>query len=589
MMPTLPGSGFKTLDEVTPDDRASIGGKAFNCARLRQAGFPVPDGLVVPTTATDEEVSRLPDDPWVTALPPDALFAVRSSGIEEDSEGHSFAGIHETRLNVDRTHLYEAALACRHSARSPQALDYRRAQHLSLEDIGIGVLVQRMVPAVTSGVAFTTNPITGSDELVINSSWGLGEALVAGQIEPDEFIVRKSDGARLATRAGAKGAEGVPSMSLTDAQVEELTSLLLRVERFYGAPQDVEWCRDREQSWIVQSRPVTVHRAPGSEPDIEWTRANLAEVLPDQTSPLALDAIAETLNLAYRRYMGRLVAPESVLGPMVKAFHGRLYFNLSQQRHLFAASGFAPADVMRALGHAERIRPEDEVAARVPLRDRLVRAPDMVRIGVATLRAPQTFARHEERVREAIARLDEVDPRALSDRELWDALAWWKHEAPEHIEVVFVMGSVALYQAMIRKACGQVGFPYDRLMYSHLAAGPVDGPSARNRRSSSSPLRRSRGTSREAPVTFARPPPSPTIATRSPTRSSSRRSIAFSTATAIADATNRTGRCRGITRTPRRSCMPSACICRARRRICARAKRPERARRPTPGVISNRA
>ena len=470
MVPTSLGSGFKALDDVGPGDRASIGGKAFNCALLRQAGFPVPDGLVVPVTATDDEVKRLAVDPWLNALPPDALFAVRSSGSEEDSEGQSFAGIHETRLNVDRAQLAEAVLGCRRSAGSPQALEYRRARGLSRDAIGIGVLVQRMVPAVTSGVAFTTNPVTGSDELVINSSWGLGEAVVAGQVDPDEFIVRKADGARLATRLGAKGSAAVARSSLTDAQIQALTALLLRIERYSGAPQDVEWCHDHEQLWIVQSRPVTTART-SRVPDPEWTRANLVEVLPDQTSPLVLDAIAETLNLAYRRYMGRLLAPESVLGPMVKAFHGRLYFNLSQQRYLFAMSGFPAAELMRALGHGEQIQPEDEITTRIPLGERLRCLPDMVRVGIATLRAPQTFRRHQERMREIIARLGEGDPRTQSDREVWDVIAWWKDVAPDHIEVVFVMGSVAFYQATVRKACEKVGFPYERLMYSQLAAG----------------------------------------------------------------------------------------------------------------------
>jgi pyruvate,water dikinase len=477
MMPAVSGSGFKTLDDVGPEDRPSIGGKAFNCALLRQAGFPVPDGLIVPVTANDEALKQLEVDPWLNALPPDALFAVRSSGIEEDSQGQSFAGIHETRLNVDRAGLPEAVLACRRSAGSPQALEYRRARGLSSDAIGIGVLVQRMVAAVTSGVAFTTNPVTGSDELVINSSWGLGEAVVAGQVDPDEFIVRKADRARLATRLGAKGGAAAPSSSLTDAQIEALAALLVRIEQHYGAPQDVEWCHDEEQFWIVQSRPVTTARtSSASEPtlaeaDIEWTRANLIEVLPDQTSPLARDAIAEMLNLSYRRYMGRLLAPESVLGPMVKAFHGRLYFNLSQQRHLFTVSRFPPADLMRALGHGERIRPEDEIVPRVPLGKRLRYLPDMVRVGVATLRAPQIFRRHQERMRQVVARLGAGDPRTMSDREVWDVIAWWKDAAPDHIEVVFVMGSVAFYHAGVRKACEKVGVPHERLMYSELAAG----------------------------------------------------------------------------------------------------------------------
>ena len=116
---------------------------------------------------------------------------MRSSGLGEDSEGHSFAGIHETHLNVARDQIVEAVLVCRRSASSEQAAAYRKARGLDAD--GIGVLVQVMVPAVTSGVAFTVNPITGADEIVVNAAPGLGEALVSGLITPDEYRLRKSD------------------------------------------------------------------------------------------------------------------------------------------------------------------------------------------------------------------------------------------------------------------------------------------------------------------------------------------------------------------------------------------------------------
>jgi pyruvate,water dikinase len=193
---------FMRLDAITPGDLARVGGKAFNCARLKQAGFPVPDAIVVPSDAPDAAIQRLAADPWLDTLPADTTFAVRSSGIGEDSAGHSFAGIHETHLNVERNQLVEAVLVCRRSAGSEQARAYRQARQLGDDDVRIAVLVQRMVPAVTSGVAFTINPITGADELVVNAGRGLGDALVSGLIDPDEFRVSKRDGTVLSARAG---------------------------------------------------------------------------------------------------------------------------------------------------------------------------------------------------------------------------------------------------------------------------------------------------------------------------------------------------------------------------------------------------
>src|SRR5262245_17333228 len=154
---------FRTLDEVTSADQPQIGGKSYNCARLRQAGLPVPDGIVIPSDATEEDIRALPESAWFDSVPAGTLFAVRSSGLGEDSEGHSFAGIHETHLNVARDELVEAVLVCRRSANAQQAIAYRQAR--GLDGAGIGVLVQCMVQAVTSGVAFTINPITGANEI----------------------------------------------------------------------------------------------------------------------------------------------------------------------------------------------------------------------------------------------------------------------------------------------------------------------------------------------------------------------------------------------------------------------------------------
>ncbi|HMB80044.1 MAG TPA: PEP/pyruvate-binding domain-containing protein, partial [Vicinamibacterales bacterium] len=226
-------------DDITAADLARVGGKAFNCARLRQAGFPVPDGLAIGTDAGDAEIDRLADAPWFATIPAATRFAVRSSGIGEDSTGHSFAGIHETHLNVERDQLVAAVLACRRSADSAAARAYRAARQVADEDARIGVLVQVMVPAVTSGVAFTINPITGADEIVINAGRGLGDALVSGQIDPDEFRIGKADRLLLSSRLGTSSADAGGVATLSGTELMTLAALLARIEQHYGAPQDV--------------------------------------------------------------------------------------------------------------------------------------------------------------------------------------------------------------------------------------------------------------------------------------------------------------------------------------------------------------
>ncbi|MFA9495183.1 MAG: PEP/pyruvate-binding domain-containing protein [Candidatus Bathyarchaeota archaeon] len=188
---------IKPLDQLTLTDLPCMGGKAYNCARLRQAGFPVPDGFAILTDAIDMPIPYVNLNEALDRFPDPTLFAVRSSAADEDSKMQSFAGIHETKLNVTRDGIAEAIRACMVSVQSPRALAYRRTQGLTTDQIQTGVLVQAMIQPEVSGVAFTLNPVTGAtNELVINASWGLGEALVSGRIEPDEFHIRKSDNAR---------------------------------------------------------------------------------------------------------------------------------------------------------------------------------------------------------------------------------------------------------------------------------------------------------------------------------------------------------------------------------------------------------
>jgi len=485
---------LKTLDELTAADLGSIGGKAYNCARLKQAGFPVPDGIVIPKDVTDSELRELPGDPWFDTVPADTRFAVRSSGIGEDSEGHSFAGVHETQLNVERRGLTEAVVLCRRSAGSDQARAYRDARQLADGDVAIAVLVQCMVPAVTSGVAFTINPVTGADDIVVNAAWGLGEALVSGRVDPDEFTLSKRDSEVMSERLGAKNGRTGPTLS--HDQLRELGGLLSRIEQHYGAPQDIEWCHDGRRFWIVQARPVTTapraelrtenlerrtqNAAPGTkhvEPrttigaETEWTRANLAEVLPDQMSPQCLDAYETMLNRGQQQFMGRFLAPFDELGPMFKVFNGRMYMNLSQMRRVATLIMAPAADMLRSLGHPEQIRPEDEIPTRAPLREILRCLPDFIRVGSYDVGIERVLRKHEARIREMCGRFSSVDPRTLSDRELMDAIDQWIESAPEAIQPVFVMSGVLARETAVRKLCNRVGFSYDRLVYPQLAAG----------------------------------------------------------------------------------------------------------------------
>jgi pyruvate,water dikinase len=476
---------FRTLDDVLPADAASVGGKAWNCARLKQRGLPVPDGLVIPAGATEAEIATLDSDPWFDRWLPTERFAVRSSGLGEDAAEQSFAGINETRLNVARSDVPAAVALCRASANSDRARAYRDARALPSSASATGVLIQRMIQPVAAGVAFTIDPLTGaSDEIVINSGFGLGAALVDGQVNPDEIRVRKDDGHVVSYRVGesvpavpalqtaAHGLSTVDSRggaTLADPKIEQLWSLLVAIEREYGSPQDVEWCDDGAQIWIVQSRPITI--APPTAADTEWTRANLAEVLPDITSPQTLDVVERLLNIAERRYMGRLIAPYDELGPMVKAFYGRLYFNLTQLRRVCRITGTPPAAVLRSLGHTGHISPEDEHAPRPSLREVLPCVPDFLRILWNHLTPARVFRAQQARVAAALAELAAFDGQTPSDARIWQMLVEYERRSPEGMEAVLLFGGVLFHEQGLRKICDAVGFPFERLLYSHLASG----------------------------------------------------------------------------------------------------------------------
>jgi phosphohistidine swiveling domain-containing protein len=466
-MTTL-GEPFAPLDRLGASDLARVGGKAFNCARLKQAGFPVPDGLVVFADTPDDALAAVTSHQWFESVPPDCLFAVRSSGVGEDSPAQSFAGIHETLLNVPLGEIAAAVATCRASARSPRAYAYRKATGLDTASIEIGVLIQRMVQPTVSGVGFTVNPLTGqADEIVINAARGLGEALVSGAIDPDEYIVRKGTGEMLLCRSG-DGGGGVPAMH--DGDIAALAQLLREIEVHYGAPQDVEWCCNDGGLWIVQSRPVTATKS-ANGPDIEWTRANLAEVMPDLTSPQALAVFEELLNAAEKVNLGGFIAPESELGPLVKSFAGRPYFNISQMRRVSRAAGMPPAVMLRSMGHSEAISAEDETAPRLSAGDIVRRLPDFARILSSHLRAATIVRATLARSAAALEQAKAVDPSGMTDAELWTATNSWRQNGETEMQTVLLLAGVSFHERPVRQICDRVGFPFEHLVYPQLAAG----------------------------------------------------------------------------------------------------------------------
>lgn len=319
-------------DDAEEDQIAVVGGKGANLKRLLHLGFPVPPGFVITTEAyraflaandLDEPAAELASLPAriAEAPVPDGLraailatyqrlgataVAVRSSGTAEDLAAASFAGQHDTFLNVSGPEeLLTAVRACWTSLWTPRAVAYRRERgwderrgtadgrnRIGLHADGgvplaLAVVVQAMVPAEVAGVAFTANPLTGDrTETTISAVRGLGERLVSGEGVADEWIV-----CRVAAGAEAIHVRGEES-GLTAKQALEVAELARQIEDALGDPQDVEWAIDAGgKLFVLQARPMTAlpepvtWAAPGGG---GWMRNfRLGEWLPEPVTPLA--------------------------------------------------------------------------------------------------------------------------------------------------------------------------------------------------------------------------------------------------------------------------------------------------------------
>ena len=392
---------------VAFDDPAAtlgrVGGKGASLARMASAGLPVPPGFYVATAAYERFVGAhglrervlaaaggaSPDDPAALeaaaqsiaalfaqhTIPADVAdpiraayaalggqpVAVRSSATAEDLPTMSFAGQQDTFLNISGAEpVLDAIKRCWASLWTARAIGYRARQGVAHADVSLAVVVQALVPAEAAGILFTANPIDGAaGQALINAAWGLGEAVVGGQVTPDTFVVDKASGALLSQQVSAKdvmtvlAGEGTREQpvppeqrarpALGAGQAAELASLGARIEQLYGQPMDIEWALSQGRFFILQARPITGVRAP-TQPaeewndslrgDYLWTSTNLGEAVPDVMTPCAWSLIrifiADTMPV-----------PDIGEHQLVGNIGGRFYMNLSVLAAVGAAFGIS--------------------------------------------------------------------------------------------------------------------------------------------------------------------------------------------------------------------------------------------------------
>jgi pyruvate, water dikinase len=268
------------MREVVPlvkaHDDSIFGSKAVGLGQAARSGLPLPPGValagsVVEAVAGGEEQAFKKVAKLVRPL--GGPLAVRSSAVDEDGAEASFAGQHLTLLNVPSCDELSAALReIWWSANSDSAITYRQRAGLFTRP-SVGVVVQSLLDPDAAGVMFTQNPITSADERVIEASWGLGEAVVAGLVIPDHFrldrsgqVLERTPGLKkIAIRTLPEGGtveEEVPPelaerLCLDDDQLEELNGLADRCEQVYGQARDIEWAFADGELYLLQCRAIT--------------------------------------------------------------------------------------------------------------------------------------------------------------------------------------------------------------------------------------------------------------------------------------------------------------------------------------------
>jgi phosphohistidine swiveling domain-containing protein len=384
-------------------DLNTVGGKGASLSRLINASFPVPDGFHVTTSAYQqfvaanklgsliaealravdmekpsslEEVSRRIREAFMQAEIPDEIssaivgaygdlkgsdpaVAVRSSATAEDLPTASFAGQQESFLNVSGAHrILEAVKKCWGSLWTSRAIGYRFHQGIDQDTVALAVVIQQLVDAEVAGILFTVNPKDGNrKQMQISSAWGLGDAIVGGRVNSDDFIISKETQEVVNEEIGQKeimtvrtdsttedqpvpeNLQGVPS--LQQADLKELARYGLKIEDLYEMPMDIEWALADGKIWILQARPITglpevyIPSPEDWEPPQQggrYMRASIVDMMPDPLSPLFATLGTSIYNQAIYDMMvdlsGKQAAfPKDVIVPLYDYAYMRVNFS----------------------------------------------------------------------------------------------------------------------------------------------------------------------------------------------------------------------------------------------------------------------
>jgi phosphohistidine swiveling domain-containing protein len=418
------------LDHQSSDEDLTLygGGKAKNLARLSQTGIAVPNWFCLSSqifqdflkkmghqnvakmkhqeieelfikTPLDLEFEQELKKRIHSHFPVNTSFAVRSSGIGEDSVEHSFAGQFSSYLHqIVQEDILLSIKKCWASSFSDRAHAYRLERGISTEKFGMGVVIQKMVFADIAGVGFSRDPIhpIKREQMIISSVYGLGEGLVSGELDADHYYVQrpKTSSENIEYQSHIvkkdfyfiKGSHGgiekkeVPQdkreiTSLSAQNITTISHAMINLEKNLGCPQDIEWVIENGEFFCVQTRPITNlppdpffdDKVKGAD-FILWDNSNITESYNGVTTPLTFSHVSRAYRQVYLQYCEVMGVPpklikenEATFRNMLGLIRGRVYYNLGnwyKMIFLFPFAGTSKGFMETMMGVKQNLKPE---------------------------------------------------------------------------------------------------------------------------------------------------------------------------------------------------------------------------------------
>lgn len=324
---------YKSPFEIKSNPTFS-GGKGFNLLHLSDYGFKVPEFVVYNAQQIDvsKPLSEVELQEIKGHLGSPDFVSVRSSALGEDSGSQSFAGQFLTQLNVEWDQVNQAITNVWNSLKRPEVVAYCH-EHGIEPPKKMGIVIQRMLNPTVSGVAFGMNPVNGKrKEIVISAVCGLGEGLVSGELNSDTYILDSITGNLIDSDF-----QSSPETKLTPNQLKHICKVLSDLKALYKKPQDIEFCWENEQFYLLQSRPITTlnQTSDQSSEMILWDNSNIIESYPGVTTPLTFSFIIKMYESVYIQLCRLLGVSEAdltknagIFANMLGLINGRVYYNL---------------------------------------------------------------------------------------------------------------------------------------------------------------------------------------------------------------------------------------------------------------------